>query len=154
MTRAVDSQIIDQVHGTCVVVDGTGVLFIGPSGSGKSDLALRLMDGGAQLVADDRVDLRVDQGDLVASAPKALWGLLEVREVGILKVPCLDQASIQAVIEINPGARLDRLPPEQSTELVGLPIRHFQIDPWQQSAPAKVRLVSQLVSGSIVRSDD
>ena len=72
-----------QVHGTCIAIDGAGVLLRGPSGCGKSDLALRLIDGGAVLVADDRVSLEARAGDLVASAPDALAGLLEVRGVGI-----------------------------------------------------------------------
>ena len=53
---------MSQVHATCIEVDGMGVLLRGPSGSGKSDLALRLIDGGARLVADDRTDLAVEDG--------------------------------------------------------------------------------------------
>lgn len=154
MTFSESGEPADQAHATCAEVDGVGILITGPSGSGKSDLTLRLMQGGAQLVADDRVDLSIDQTQIIARAPKALRGLLEVREIGIVKVPFLEQAVIRALIELKPGQILDRLPTESFVELLGIRIRQFQIDPWQQSAPAKVRLVTQLITGSIVRIDD
>ena len=66
----------DQIHGACVEISGVGVLLRGPSGSGKSDLALRLIDGGASLVADDRVDLAVLDGVLTARAPANLAGMI------------------------------------------------------------------------------
>ena len=59
------------IHGTCVAIGGAGALLLGPSGSGKSDLALRLIDQGAELVADDRVELRVAGAQVLASAPVA-----------------------------------------------------------------------------------
>ena len=71
-----------QVHGTCVDVDGTAVLLLGPAGSGKSDLALRLIDGGARLVADDRAEVRLRDGRLVVSAPPETGGLRGVRGRG------------------------------------------------------------------------
>ena len=72
-----------QVHGSCVSRDGDGVLLIGPPGSGKSDLALRLLGRGFSLVADDRVDI----ADGIAAPPAALAGLLEVRGLGIVRLP-------------------------------------------------------------------
>ena len=70
------------VHATCVAIGDRAVLLCGPSGSGKSDLALRLIDGGAQLVADDQVVLRAEGGRIVARAPEALAGRMEVRGIG------------------------------------------------------------------------
>ena len=67
--RLTFSSMSEQIHGACVDLSGAGVLLRGPSGSGKSDLALRLIDGGASLVADDRVDLEVRDGNLAAHAP-------------------------------------------------------------------------------------
>ena len=64
--------IMRRIHGTCVLLSGLGVLLRGPSGSGKSDLALRLIDGGARLVADDQVELIPAEGRLLARAPEAL----------------------------------------------------------------------------------
>ncbi|MEC8388619.1 MAG: hypothetical protein VX098_10900, partial [Pseudomonadota bacterium] len=60
---------MERVHGTCVAIDGAGVLLRGPSGSGKSDLALRLIDGGATLVGDDQLELSRVNDRLVARAP-------------------------------------------------------------------------------------
>ena len=75
------------IHASCVAIGGKAVLLLGASASGKSDLALRLIDGGAVLVADDRTILRVKNGGLNASAPPSIRGLLEIRAVGIVKLP-------------------------------------------------------------------
>jgi len=80
-------QTMLRIHGTCVALSGLGVLLRGPSGSGKSDLALRLIDGGAKLVADDQVELALDAaGRVMARAPATLSGLLEVRGIGPAKL--------------------------------------------------------------------
>src|SRR6516162_9304950 len=79
-----------QIHASCAARDGAGVLLLGPPGSGKSDLALRLLDCGFMLVADDRVE--VEGG--VARPPPALAGLLEVRGLGILRLPYLQSARL------------------------------------------------------------
>ena len=84
-------------HATTVLVDGTGVLLRGPSGSGKSDLALRLIDGGARLVADDQTALAVENGVLVAHPPRSIAGRLEVRGLGIVTVPWAPSAPIGLV---------------------------------------------------------
>jgi HPr Serine kinase C-terminal domain len=78
------------VHGTVVAIDGGGVLLRGPSGRGKSDLALRLIDAGARLVADDQVLLQRSGMQVLARAPAVLAGLLEIRGVGIVadRRPC------------------------------------------------------------------
>ena len=74
-----------QVHATCIDVDGVGVLLRGPPGSGKSDLALRLISDGARLVADDRAELTVDSGQITVSPPSEIAGLIEVRGLGVLR---------------------------------------------------------------------
>jgi RNase adaptor protein for sRNA GlmZ degradation len=94
------------VYGTCVAIGRTSVLLRGPSGSGKSDLALRLIDGGARLVADDQVSVTSAGGWAIAESPPALRGLLEVRGIGILAVPWCPSAAIGAVIDlVSAGAR-------------------------------------------------
>src|SRR5690606_32729552 len=77
------------IHATCVALGDTGILLRGRSGSGKSDLALRLIDGGALLVADDRVALSLEGGRVIARPPAALAGYLEVRGVGPMPVPSI-----------------------------------------------------------------
>ena len=99
-----------QIHGSCVDLSGTGVLLRGPSGSGKSDLALRLIDGGAVLVADDRVDLAARDGSLTASAPANLAGSIEVRGMGIMAVPSIPRSAIGLVIDLVHEDALERMP--------------------------------------------
>ena len=74
------------LHATAISINGQAVLLIGPPGSGKSDLALRLIDRGALLIADDQVALTEVDGVLHASAPAATAGLIEVRGLGIAAV--------------------------------------------------------------------
>jgi serine kinase of HPr protein (carbohydrate metabolism regulator) len=126
------------VHATCVAIGDKGVLILGPPGSGKSDLALRLIDGGALLVADDRVEIRRDGGLLFASAPPSLAGKLEVRGLGIVDLP--HAASVAVGLAVRLTAESERMPEERRHALLGLELPMIDIDPRQPSAPAKVRV--------------
>ena len=130
-----------QVHGSCAARDGAGVLLLGSSGSGKSDLTLRLLDRGWILVADDRVD--IDDG--IARPPAILAGLLEVRGLGILRVPHLAQARLALVIEL--GATPQRLPIPVTHPDFGLPLLAF--DPAGASAAQRVSLALDCVLGQL-----
>src|SRR3972149_5270047 len=99
-----------RVHGTCIALSGGAVLLRGRPAAGKSDLALRLIDGGGRLVADDQVDVRRTARGLVASAPKAIAGLLEVRGVGLLRVPAVARALIVLAGDLLAPGRIPRLP--------------------------------------------
>ena len=77
---------MERVHGTCIAIDGDGVLLRGPSGSGKSDLALRLIDSGAMLVGDDQLQLSRMGDQLIVRPPDLLSGQLEIRGIGIVPV--------------------------------------------------------------------
>jgi len=144
-----------QVHGTCVEIAGIGVLLRGAEGSGKSDLALRLIDGGARLVADDRVDLRPGDGGLWASAPAALAGRLEVRGVGIMAVPAVAATRLGLVCDLVPAARIERLPRRGTAEVDGVSLPLLSITPFEASAPAKVRLAARvLVRDTMPDHDD
>ena len=92
------------MHGSCAARDGHAVLLIGPPGAGKSDLVLRLLGRGFDLVADDQVDIAEGQ----VSAPAALAGLLEVRGLGILRLPYVPSAHLALVVDLT--LRADRLP--------------------------------------------
>lgn len=108
------------VHATAVALNaGRGVLILGASGAGKSELALRLMAFGAQLVADDRVDLSVRDGELWARAPAALSGLIEMRGVGILRADALPSARIVLVVDLD-AQETERLPPRRARDLLGV----------------------------------
>jgi serine kinase of HPr protein (carbohydrate metabolism regulator) len=128
-----------QIHASCVAIDGRGVLIAGPSGAGKSDLALRLIDRGAQLVSDDYTDLVAADGALVASAPDRIRGLIEVRGLGIVTLPVLDRVPV--ALHVDLGDPVPRLPETgQVTVLAGIPVASIRIAAHEASAPIKVEL--------------
>ena len=139
------------VHASCVRLEraGTafgaprdaGVLLLGKSGAGKSDLALRLIALGAKLVSDDRSELFARRGRLFARAPKNLKGLIEVRGVGIVALPHAASARIALVVKLDAVAT--RLPSERFYEppydlSVRVPL--LRLAPFEASAPAKIAL--------------
>ncbi|WP_044560588.1 HPr kinase/phosphorylase [Azospirillum sp. B4] len=140
-----------RVHATCVSVGGAGVLLRGPSGSGKSDLALRLVDAGARLVADDQVILTADASLplLTATAPRRLAGLIEVRGVGILPAPSVPSAPVRLVVDLVAATAVPRLPDADLLTLAGVPLPRVALWPFAASAPAALRLaLAALAAGS------
>lgn len=129
-----------QIHASCVAFDEGGVLLRGPSGAGKSDLALRLIDRGARLVADDRVDLDRHGGRVRARAPAALAGLMEIRGLGIVRMPFAAEADVALVVDLVPRGEVERLPEEQAEKMLGARVRRVAIDPFEGSAPLKVSI--------------
>ncbi|MFB2595252.1 HPr kinase/phosphorylase [Paracoccus sp. p4-l81] len=109
------------VHATTVAWDGRGLLILGPSGSGKSALALRLMALGARLVADDRTVLDRRGNTLWASAPDATRGLIEARGIGILRADALPSAPVVLAVDLT-QPEVERLPPDRHITLHGLAI--------------------------------
>jgi serine kinase of HPr protein (carbohydrate metabolism regulator) len=140
------------MHATCVEVDGVGVLLRGPSGSGKSDLALRLMNEGARLVSDDQVALRVAGGHLIAAAPDALDGLIEVRGMGVISVPSVAQVRIELMVDLVPAEDLTRLPEPTHLDIGGIALPLFFMAPFEGSATAKLRLAVRAVRHDIVHN--
>lgn len=129
-----------QIHATCVSLDNQGVILRGPSGSGKSDLALRLIDQGGMLIADDRVDLIHQGGSIIASSPQEISGLLEVRGVGIIRLACLASIAVGLVVDLVDSKDMQRLPETVSTQLYGIEIRYLELNAFESSTPAKIRL--------------
>ena len=130
-----------QVHGTSVVVNGVGVLLRGAPGIGKSDLALRLIDGGAQLVADDQTTLGREGDAIMMTSNAVLEGLLEVRGVGVLAVPCVQKAPLGLVVDLVPLSQIERMPEKAYCEVLGMRIRLLKLPPFAASTAAKLRLV-------------
>lgn len=118
-----------QLHASCAARRGHGVLLLGPAGSGKSDLLLRLIHDGFELVADDRVDIDAT----VASAPDRLAGLLEVRGLGLLRLPYCAAVPLRLAVQLGRGERLPH--PAAHPDL---PIPLVLIDPAACSAPIRV----------------
>ncbi|HEV2301476.1 MAG TPA: serine/threonine protein kinase [Stellaceae bacterium] len=128
------------VHGTAVAIDGAAVLIRGPSGSGKSDLALRLIDAGAQLVADDQALLRRAGAGIAVTAPAAIKGLIEVCGVGILRLPALDEAPLALIVDLVAPEALERLPEGAAEAVLGCSLPRLALAPFEASAAAKLRL--------------
>ena len=139
------------LHATCVRIYGRGVLLLGASGSGKSDLALRLLDEahhtpemhppGAVLVADDRVIVEAAGGMLMARAPHALRGRLEIRGVGIVAVPFVEETQVHLAVGLGTDTDRERIPDfaRQTVEVEGVVIPHLVVEAFQASAPAQIR---------------
>jgi HPr kinase/phosphorylase len=138
------------LHGTCVAWPEGAVLIRGESGSGKSDLALRLLDLGAELVADDQVVLEAKKGQVIAHPPENLAGLLEVRGIGILAIGHKPAAPLKLVIDLVQEDRVERMPEPQTAVLLDVELPLYRLSPWPASAPSKVRLAMRTVCGSII----
>ncbi|MEE9299963.1 MAG: HPr kinase/phosphatase C-terminal domain-containing protein, partial [Alphaproteobacteria bacterium] len=131
------------IHGTCVAIDDVGLLLRGPPRSGKSDLALRLIDGGARLVADDRVVLEARDGNLIASAPAPIAGLIEVHGLGIARLDESAEARLGLAVELVPPEQVERLPEPESCTYEGISLPLIRLAPFEASAPAKLRLAAR-----------
>ena len=128
------------VHATCIAVGGQGVLLRGAPGAGKSDLALRLIEAGAVLVADDQVAL-TNAGEAPRAAPPArIAGMLEVRGIGIVRMDFLPQCPVRLVVDLVPPEAVERMPEAGTVDLCGHRIAHARLAPFEASAPVKVRL--------------
>jgi serine kinase of HPr protein (carbohydrate metabolism regulator) len=135
------------IHATAVALDGVGVLLRGPSGSGKSDLALRLIDGGARLIADDQTVIVRRGGGLFAAPPAAIAGRLEVRGLGIMKLDFAADMRLGAVFDLLPHQAIERLPEPMTVELLNIKLPLARLDPAAPSAAAKVRLAVRQLRG-------
>ncbi len=156
------------IHATCIRLGRagapfgappqTGVLLLGGSGSGKSDLALRLIALGAELVADDRTDLFVRNRQLYGRSPDRIAGLLEVRGVGILALPYARQAKIALVAKLGrPGPRLPARAAWKAPAALRLPSKAapavLRLAPFEVSAPAKLAAAAAAAALDLYRDD-
>lgn len=140
---------METVHATAVEIDGAAVLLRGPSASGKSDLALRLIDRGGRLVADDRTALTLRDGCVEASAPPEIEGRMEIRGLGIVRVPASGPATVRLVVDLVPAGEVERMPCEASTAVLGVRIPAMRLDPFEASADAKVRIALRMAPGEV-----
>jgi serine kinase of HPr protein (carbohydrate metabolism regulator) len=130
----------DILHASCVVIDGRAVLLAGRSGSGKSDLALRLIDRGARLLCDDYTQVtRRRDGRLFATPTPRIAGKIEVRGVGIIEMPHDTEAEIALYCDLE--TPVERLPVPATRRLVGVEVPLAAVAPLEASAPIKVELL-------------
>jgi HPr kinase/phosphorylase len=136
------------VHATCVAFRARGrgwraVLLRGPSGAGKSDLALRLIERGGRLVADDQIELVRRGKSVIATSPTRIAGLIEVRGVGIMKLArdqLVARAPVVLLVDLAPPERIERLPEPAREALLGVALPVLMLAPFEASASAKLSL--------------
>jgi len=127
------------IHATCIAIGQRGVLITGASGSGKSDLAMRLIDRGAVLVSDDYTALALSDGRLRASPPTNIAGLLEIRHIGIVNMPYVIDVPIALAIALD--EKPERMPDQPATlDILGLSVPCVALAGLEASAPIKAEL--------------
>lgn len=138
---------MERVYGTCIAIDGRAVLLRGPSGSGKSDLALRIVESGGRLVSDDQTILTREHDSLIATCPDPISGQIEVRGVGIVPVTTVRRAPLALVMDLVPGEQIERFPELRHCQYLEINVPLLNIAPFEASAAAKVRLALTLRTG-------
>ena len=128
----------ETLHATSVAIDGRAVVLEGPSGSGKSDLALRLIDRGAVLISDDATLLVRSGGGLVASAPSTIRGQMEVRGVGIVTMPHVADVPLGLIVRLT-GEPV-RMPDRRVRRIAGIEVREMAFDAGHATTPIKIEL--------------
>ena len=127
------------IHATSVVIEDSGVLIVGNSGLGKSDLALRLIDSGATLISDDITICKKVDDSIFLFSPLQTRGLLEVREVGIMTVPYVDNIKLFLIVELV-DHEIERLPSKKIGKFMNLNISKIKIYGKNSSSVAKIKL--------------
>jgi serine kinase of HPr protein (carbohydrate metabolism regulator) len=136
MNRILSSETI---HASTVALEGRAVLISGPSGSGKSDLTLRLLDRGFTLVSDDQTIVKREGERLIASAPPTIKGKLEIRGIGIVEMDTVETAPIALYVELT--SEIVRLPDDRRERpVLGVNLPLISVDAQTASAASKVSL--------------
>lgn len=137
------------IHATAVADPATAraVLLRAPPGGGKSDLALRLIDRGWHLIADDQVAVEPRDGRLIARPPTTIAGRIEARGLGIVALPYMDEATIVLVVDLVAPEAVERLPEPARCMLAGVDLPLLRLAPFEASAVTKVRLAAHAAGG-------
>lgn len=137
------------LHASCVALGGAGLLLLGPPGAGKSSLALRLMERGWALVADDQVAIAATPEGLSASAPPALAGFFEVRGLGLFQCLPFQTAVLAAVARLAPASAIPRLPEPMRWQALDRELPAFALDPEDVAAPEKAIWAMRAATGAL-----
>lgn len=128
-----------RIHGTSIALGENGLLITGESGSGKSDLALRLIDSGATLISDDQTICMKKETSIHLFSMEKIYGLIEIRGIGLMKVPYIENIKLSMIIQLV-DKEIDRLPKIRKKKLLGLNFPLIKIFSKEASAVAKIKL--------------
>jgi len=131
---------ISSLHGTSVEIKGKAALITGKPGSGKSSLALQLLDRGALLVSDDQTHLVLEDGHIIVSPPASLQGMMEVRGIGICQFPYQEKSVLKLFVEICDQRDCERLPEPTFKEYYGIKVPYLKISKGDPLGAIKVEL--------------
>ena len=140
---------METVRGTAVRVNGRGVLLRGPSGSGKSDLALRLIDRGGLLISDDYVATQGGAEQVFLKPPEAIAGLIELRGAGLAKIDYVSEVPLVLVVELVPDGQVERLPEPDEAVILGHKLPLLRLEGLTPSAPVKLEMAVAVASGEL-----
>ncbi len=127
-----------RIHGTAVKWLGKGIVLCGPPGCGKSDLAIQLLAMGAVFVGDDQLELSVINQQLIASP--AAPGLIEVRHLGIFRLPYMRQCAVDLFVKLTQEIEFSSLPLRHNRCIFGIAVPEIMLDPQMPSCTARLRM--------------
>ncbi len=130
---------IKKLHATSVALEDNGVAIFGESGSGKSDLALRLIDSGATLISDDITLFSKSQRGIDLFSVEKTRGLLEVRQIGIITVPYVDGINLKLIVQLT-DSNVERVPTKKNTKFLGFKLPKIEINGKNSSSVAKIKI--------------
>ena len=140
-----------QIHANCVALGSYAILLRGPSGSGKSNLSLRLVRAGGRLVSDDRTDILARDGKLIASAPIQIARLCEVCGIGIVRGLAHQAAGDVRVLFdlVADPVEVERMPEPRFETFYGISIPSWKIWPFDMAVDAKIEVALSLATGEM-----
>lgn len=142
---------MQSLHATCIALDASHSLLLrGPSGAGKSDLAFRMIALGARLVADDQVILRAEPDGLYAAAPCALRDMLEIRGIGLVRMPALEAAMVTLLVDLVPADAVPRLPEPAHETLFGITLPRVALEAFSAAAALKALQALRLAKAGLL----
>lgn len=137
----------ETLHASCVAIGDRAVLIEGRSGAGKSDLALRLIDRGAQLVSDDYTLVRRSDGRLIGSPPATIAGKIEIRGIGIVEMQHVENIAVTLLVRLTDS--VERMPAAGALRrIAGIDLPELAIEPFHCSAPIKVEVALRQCCGA------
>ncbi len=149
MTMSNDSR--QSIHATAVGIRQKGVLIIGPSGSGKSDLALHLIDRGAQLISDDQVIVTFENDIAILNPPQKIAGKIEVYALGVFEIPFVKNIALSMIVKLSNDS--ERFPFSKPTDrFYDIDVPSITLDSNRSTAAIKVELALQRIENEMVRT--